>query len=306
MSFLSSLFGEKKDPAVLASQEVEKKFEILKYDGIRAFSMGKTAYAIKCLEEAAALKEDVETLINLSNMQAQVEDYPAALATLERITTINPQDASPLIAMANLLFITEDYQQMSAICQQAMSLSQDNALLYLLSAKAYTGLNNEIMAIAMLTQAISLKGDYTDALLMRADLLMRMGQLTDAQADIILMLEQDPENEQALIMKAQLLAPTQPADAIVCLEQVINQNPFHEQAYIMLAQLQQGQGNLQQAIETLTTAIEANENAAAAYQLRGKYRLEQGDKEGSFADLKKVMELSPEAAKEITGAFNNQ
>ena len=51
MGLFSSLFGGNK------KTEEEKNFDILKYDGIRAMRIGKLAYALKCFEEATAIKK---------------------------------------------------------------------------------------------------------------------------------------------------------------------------------------------------------------------------------------------------------
>ena len=63
MGIFSSLFGSNKTP----EENKEKNFDILKYDGIRAMRIGKLAYALKCFEEATAIKEDLETMQHQAN-----------------------------------------------------------------------------------------------------------------------------------------------------------------------------------------------------------------------------------------------
>ena len=58
MGIFSSIFGGSKTP----EENKEKNFDILKYDGIRAMNIGKLTYALKCLEEATAIREDLETM----------------------------------------------------------------------------------------------------------------------------------------------------------------------------------------------------------------------------------------------------
>lgn len=63
MGLLSSLFWRKQEKRKQRTGEQEKKnFEILKYDGIRARNIRQLPYAIKCFEEATAIKEDIETM----------------------------------------------------------------------------------------------------------------------------------------------------------------------------------------------------------------------------------------------------
>ena len=63
MGIFSSLFGGNKTP----EENKEKNFDILKYDGIRAMRIGKLTYALKCFEEATAIKEDLETMQHQAN-----------------------------------------------------------------------------------------------------------------------------------------------------------------------------------------------------------------------------------------------
>ena len=59
MGLFSSLFGGKKSEEDQQAKQEKKNFDILKYDGIRARNMRQYAYAVKCLEQAISIKEDV-------------------------------------------------------------------------------------------------------------------------------------------------------------------------------------------------------------------------------------------------------
>jgi uncharacterized protein HemY len=50
-----------------ASKSDLKKFDIFKYDGIRARRMGQLQYAIKCFEEALTMQDDYETMGHLAD-----------------------------------------------------------------------------------------------------------------------------------------------------------------------------------------------------------------------------------------------
>ena len=143
MGIFSSIFGGNKSP----EQENEKKFDILKYDGIRAMRIGKLTYAIKCFEEATALREDVETLQHQANAYVRANRMEDARALLARITELAPEDASAFLALANLCYMQDDYRAMDEACRRALALDADNPATHFLAAKASLGLSNGIQAI---------------------------------------------------------------------------------------------------------------------------------------------------------------
>ena len=79
-------------------------------------------------------------------------------------------------------------------------------------------MKDDITAIAMLTKAIVLKEDYTEAYQLRAEVLWKMKQAKDAAEDIQKLLSLNPDDEQALLLKGEILAATnEPEQAQECL-----------------------------------------------------------------------------------------
>ena len=87
---------------------------------------------------------------------------------------------------------------------------------------------------------------------------------------------------------------------------MIEQNPFNEKAFLYLGQLFIGQKKLTEAIALFDEALELNPNFAQAYHERGRAKLLNGDKEGSWEDMKKGLELDPQEAKNLNGQYDNQ
>ena len=75
-----------------------------------------------------------------------------------------------------------------------------------MTAKAAIGMKDDITAIAMLTKAIVLKEDYTEAYQLRAEVLWKMKQAKDAAEDIQKLLSLNPDDEQALLLKGEILS----------------------------------------------------------------------------------------------------
>lgn len=284
----------------------QKNFEILKYDGIRAQRMGKLPYAIKCFEEAVALMEEAETLQLLANAYLQANRLDEARQTLQRLTALTPTDFPPLLSLAHLCYMQEDYAGMNEACQKALALDSQHPQALYLAAKANIGLKNEIMALAQLTQAIVAQEDYTEAYLLRAELLWNLHQPKDATEDIEKLLTLKPDDEQALLLKGEMRqAVNEATEAEACFQQVLSLNPFNEKAYVLLGNLYLSLKDLDQALAVYDEALEINPNFAQAYQERGRVKLLKGDKDGSMADLKKALELAPESEAHISGEYHN-
>ena len=71
-NFFKSFFsGKSETPESEKQKNDRKRFEIFKYDGLRAQRMGRPDYAVKCFTEALAIEEDFETMGYLSQLYIQ-------------------------------------------------------------------------------------------------------------------------------------------------------------------------------------------------------------------------------------------
>lgn len=306
MGLFTSLFGGKKDSGNEKEKNDQKNFDILKYDGIRALRIGKVTYAIKCLEEAAAIQDDMETLQHLANCYARVNQLDDARNILNRMATLAPDEPAVFQSLANLCYIQEDYTGMNEACQKALVLDNQNPATYFLSAKAALGMNNPIQAIAMLTKAIVIDENFVEALQLRAEILWSMSQAKDASEDIQKLLEINPEDESALLLKGEILAVKgEEGTALELFNQVLSLNPFNEKAYILKGSYYLMKKDYDQAIQLYDEAIEVHPNFTQAYHERGRVKLAKGDKEGSMEDMKKAIELAPENSANINGEYKN-
>ena len=302
MGIFSSLFGGSNSP----EKETEKKFDILKYDGIRAMRIGKLTYAIKCFEEATTLREDLETMTYQANAYARLDRMDDARNILERAAQLEPRQATTYLSLANLCYITEDYVAMNKACQEALTLDANLASAHFLSAKASLALGNGIQAIASLTRAIVLDETYVEAYQLRAEVLWQMRQVKDASEDINRLLEMNPEDENALLLKAELVAAEgRGEEALNILDEVLALNPFCEKAYLLKGNYFFAIKELDRSIAVYDEAIEINPNFASAYHERGRVKLAKGDKQGSMEDMKRAIELAPEQSTAISGEYHN-
>lgn len=307
-NFLKSFFFGKQDSQTDEKQKNnQKNFEIFKYDGIRAQRMGRADYAEKCFREALAINEDFETMGYLSQLYIQIGEYTKAIELLERMADLEPHMASTFLTLANVYFLQENYEAMESAAQKAISADENDPTAYILLAKSCKGLGNHLMVVAHLTKAISLKEDSIEARLMRADILIEMGQFKEASDDISYILSQNPNEETALLLRGKVKEAEADEEGAEADYQLVTEiNPFNEQAYLYRGKLLIVQKKLEDAISIFDEAIELNPNFAEAYKERGKAKLLNGDKEGSVNDMKKSLELNPKEGVALNGQFNNQ
>ena len=300
MGIFSSLFGGNK------KTDEEKNFDILKYDGIRAMRIGKLTYALKCFEEATALREDLETMNHQANTYIRVNRMDDARALMVRMTEIAPDQPLVFQSLASLCYMQEDYKAMNDACQKALALNDQDPATYFLAAKAALGMSNGIQTIAMLTKAIMLNEEFVEAYQLRAEVLWQMRQAKDASDDIEKLLSLNPEDENALLLKAEIMAVSGDEEgAVKLMNEVLALNPFCEKAYLLKGSYLLAKKDADGAIAVYNEALEINPNFAAAYHERGRAKLAKGDKQGSMEDMKRAIELAPEQGAAISGEYNN-
>lgn len=306
ISFLKHLFTNSDTTSVEAQQKsAQRNFDILKYDGIRALKIGKWIYAEKCFKEAVRIQPEAETMSLLVQTSIQLNKLEQAHDVLAQLITIDPKQLQNYFDLARVCYLEEKYDEMLARAQESTNIAPDHERPYFLQAQAYYKLGDLLNTIVTLTQAISKKEDFSEALLMRGKVLIEMRQYNEAQADIEVLLKQDSNDEETLLLAGEIQShQDNDKQAIAYFDKVIELNPFSERAYEQIASLY---GRAQQwdlAIDKLTEAIEINATAHL-YQLRGRIKLEKGDKDGSLADIKKALELDPKNESTINGQFNN-
>lgn len=308
MGFFKSFFsGKPVNPEEEQQKDKQKKFDIFKYDGMRAQRMGRTDYAVRCFTEALALQEDFETMGYLVQTYMQTNHPEEARPLLERMTQLEPEHLSTFLNLANVCFTLEDYPAMAEAARKAIAIEEGNAVAHFLLGKADNGLGNDLMCIANLTKAIALNDDFTEARLLRAEALTKMRQYKEAMQDIDAILTADSENESALLLRGQIKEATgHPEEAEADFRKITELNPFNEQAYLCLGQLLIAQKKFTEAITLFDEAIELNPNHIKAYHERGRAKLLNGDRDGATEDMKKELELNPEEAEALTGEYRNQ
>ena len=286
-NFFKSFFsGKSETPESEKQKNDQKNFEIFKYDGLRAQRMGRPDYAVKCFIEALAIKEEFETMGYLSQLYIQMGETAKARELLEKMAAMEPDVTSTFLTLANVCFIQEDYQAMEEAANKAIAIEEGNAVAHYLLGKARKGQDDDLMTIAHLTKAITLKDDFIEARLLRAEALMNLKQYKDMMEDIDAVLAQNPEEETAMLLRGKV-------------KEADGKDEEAEEDYKLVTEINP------EAIGLFDEAIELNPNFAEAYKERGRAKLLNGDKDGSVEDMKKSLELNPKEEAGLNGEFKN-
>ena len=295
MGFFSSIFFSEKTEEDQQQKADHKKFDILKYDGIRAQRFGKTEYAIKCFTEALKYKEDFETMKYLMNAYYTLNRHDQALETLDAMVKTGIDQANVLLLRANFLFIMGNPSGAKADCVQAIELEPDNYSAYFQLAKIQHALDEPDEAIANVAHIISIKDDFAEGYALRATLYLSTGKGIEALADIEKLIVLSPEDETAYLLRGRIREFLgDPDAAFLDYQTAAELNPFNEEAYLLTGQLMLAREKYVEAIALFDEAIEQNENFAKIYMARAFAKRQSGDLEGAEADEKIAGELDPD------------
>lgn len=300
MGFFKTLFGGGvSDPEEEQKKQIQKEFEILKYDGIRARRMHRMDYARKCFEEAIKLQDDFETYAQLVQLLFETGDFQAALEPLDHMAKAEPHIAETFISLATAHFMLENYQEMADNAQLAIDKAPDNVQAYYLKGKAMQGLAQEDEAVNLFTKAIDLQNDFAEALLLRGQIYLRQAKLTEALADAEAVIASGKEVESGLLLRGSVKeVENQPEDAEADYRQVLELDPFNQQAYIYIGKLYLKKERYADAIGVMDDAIEMSPVFAQAYEVRAEAKRLAGDDEGAAKDATAAANLK--AANEVT------
>lgn len=308
--FLTSLFSSenKENPEKGKEKEESKKFDILKYDGVRALRIGQTTYAIKCFQEALNIREDFETMGFLVSAYTIAQMHEAALDVLNRMVELQPEHIETLLTRVNILFFLDKDTEATPDCLRVLELDSTNHPAYFLMAKAKRTGGDTLGAIADLTKAVSLKDDFINAYLLRAEILLSMKQGEEALPDIEKVIALAPEEETTYLLRGKIHESLNNIEAATADYQlVLDLNPFNNEAWILSGNLLITQKKFDEAIALFDEAIDTIPGFAKAYAERGRAKNEKGDKNEAFEDLRQSIELNPESeeAQRINGQHSN-
>ena len=258
MNFFKKLFRGNTTP----EEEVQRQgdvpdFEALKRDGLRALNERNPSEAVDILRQALQIQNDFEVRFSLSNALVGCNQLAKAYEELQKLAEIRPGNINVFIRMAEVACEMKNYTAMGEACERGKLLDKDNVEINLLYARACLGVDDSVNALAMLTKTILLNENYTEAYQLRGELLLKMGDLDGAEADVEWVLNHKITLSDALLLKARIENARQHhANALEFYNQFIAQNALNSDVLRERSAVKQALGDQQGAADDLKQADE--------------------------------------------------
>jgi len=272
MNFWKALFGtSEENTEEEQASNVAKQFDLMKYDGVKAMKIGQWDYAVKCFNEALKIQDDMEVHEYLSRVLIRLDRLDEAMEELKHLTVAEPQNVAVLQTMAHVAYMKEDYAAMAQACERAIAIDGEVAMSHYLYGQAALGQNDLINGIARLTKAIVLDEQMVDARLLRAQTLLKMGDVKGADEDAQWLMQRMENQEDVLLLAARVA---------------------------------RAQGQIDKALTIYNKVVELNPFSLEAYQEQGKIYYDQGKLKLAEENMKKVLELNPQQLADVSGDYS--
>lgn len=176
-------------------------------------------------------------------------------------------------------------------------------------AQAYSRTGDVRGALAEMVRASDLLPD-TDVQLQAGNFLLLARRYDEAKARAEGVLSREPDNTQALVLKANALAGLRDLDAAVsAMERAIARDPANGLSYASLGAFELMRGNRDEAEAAYTKAVESDPQSVDAHLALGNYRLAMGDSRAAERAFLRAIELEPTnglALRALSGLYISQ
>jgi tetratricopeptide (TPR) repeat protein len=238
---------------------------------------------------------DEESFEKIIDYFDEVEDLQQALEAAEIGTEQFPYSSSLQIKKADLLIATRRYQEALDILGHAELLDSNDINLYILKTDAYLALDQQEKAVVLLENALKLFDGEE-----KLELLFELADVYDDYEEfdkifdcLKLILEQDPNNEEALYKICFWTDFTGRNEESIRLHQeIIDEFPYSELAWFNFAAAYQGLKLYEKAIDAYKYAVAIDEKFDYAYRNMGDAYIRLRKYKDAIEALEKVLELS--------------
>jgi tetratricopeptide (TPR) repeat protein len=301
-------------------------------DGIIALNKGEGQVAVDLFTKSLEVKPDFEkALYNRGVAETMVRNYPAALADINKVLSINSNNIDARFAKAMVFFGQGKKDSTNRWLDNTLGIGKHAEAYYYKGIMSYQ-ISDFDEAIKDYSGAIEIKPDYAYAYNDRASAKRAKNDLTGAIADYEKALSLNPSfvfiynnlgsayrlNKQydkaieyytkAMNAKPEYLLALNNRGAAKLeagrleeakkdFEEVLIKDPKNASAFNNLASLAIKQKDYKKAKDMSTKAIELNPSSGPAYFNRGIARQMLHEEDGSCADWKKASDLGVSAAK---------
>lgn len=223
------------------------------------------------------------------------ENLALAMEAVNYATEQFPYSSTLLIKKADLLIASQRFTEALIILEKASIFDQSDFTIYILKTDAYLALEDQEKAAELLEEALNLfEGkDRIDLLLDLADVYDDYGEFSKVFDCLKIILEQEPNNEEALYKICFWSDFTGRSEESIELHlQIINEYPYNHLAWFNLGAAYQGLKLYEKSIDAYLYAVTIDEQFDFAYRNLGDAYLRLRKYNEAIEVLQKVLELS--------------
>lgn len=238
---------------------------------------------------------DEESFEKIIDYYDEKEELPKALEAAELGSEQYPYSSLLLIRKADLMLASRRFQEALQILEHAAVLDSGDINLYILKTDAYLALEKDEKVAEILEEALSLfEGQEKMELLFElADVFDDYEEFDKVFDCLKLILEQDPNNEEALYKICFWTDFTgRNEESIKMHKKIIDEIPYNELAWFNLAAAYQGIKLYEKAIDAYHFAVTIEEKFDYAYRNMGDAYIRLRKYKEGIEVLEKVLELS--------------
>ncbi|HMH33600.1 MAG TPA: tetratricopeptide repeat protein [Puia sp.] len=223
------------------------------------------------------------------------EEIPQAIEAVDMAIEQYPYSSLLQIRKADLLIASRQYNEALRLLEQAELLDGTNINIYILKTDVYLALDQQEKAVALLQEALQhFEGDE------RIELLFELADVYDDYEEfdkifdcLKIILEQDPENEEALYKICFWTDFTgRNEESIRLHQQIIEEYPYSELSWFNLGAAYQGLKLYEKAVDAYKYAIAIDEKFDYAYRNMGDAYIRLRKFKDAIESLEKVLELA--------------
>jgi Tfp pilus assembly protein PilF len=183
-----------------------------------------------------------------------------------------------------------------------IELAPERSIGYRLKGSLFFFKDDDKSALEQLNKALEKDPEDDDALLLRAQVHSALKEPEKAKADVQKALSLNPDSERAIVMRSLLAAQEKRfAEAIADIRLLLQADPKNELLRIQLASYYVADKRPRKAIELLTAVIQDNEKSSEALRARGDALLSVAKHAEAIADYERALAIDPED----TSVLNN-
>jgi putative PEP-CTERM system TPR-repeat lipoprotein len=247
--------------------------------------------------------QKLEMLVLRAHAHKGLWDYRSAARALDEARALDPKYTPAILSQADLLAETGKRADAVKLVEAALKLAPKDADVWQLKGSFAQAAGDTKGALAAYSKAVELRPGHVDARIGRAALLIELGRLDDAAADIEWLRKEVPQDPRGAYARAVYLAKRGDSaaarDALVEVTRLVDPAPrdvLRRRSPLLLligGLAHHGLDQFEKARSYLEDFLRADEHHAGARRLLGSILLSQGNDRGAISVLEPVVRRYP-------------